>query len=75
MEAADGGQSELVRYLLDLGADATLENDQGQSALDIAAREGRRLTAYWEDNEALETRFAEVIESLGGTRDMLNPPE
>ncbi len=75
MEAADGGQPELVGYLLDLGADATLENDKGQSALDIAVREGRRLTAYWDDNEALKTRFAEVIEMLGGTRDMLRPPD
>jgi ankyrin repeat protein len=75
MAAADGGQPELVRYLLDLGADATLENDKGQSALDITVREGRRLTAFWDEDEALATRFAEVIELLGGTADMLNAPD
>jgi hypothetical protein len=73
MEAADGGQPELVSYLLENGADATLTNEQGQSALDIAVREGRRLTAFWDENEALRNRFAETIEILGGSRDMLDP--
>jgi ankyrin repeat protein len=75
MEAADNGQPQLVRYLLDLGADATLRNDDGRSALDIAASTGRRLISFWDENEDLENRFAEVIEMLGGSRDLLNPPE
>lgn len=75
MKAADGAQAELVRYLLDHGADATLKNGEGLSALDIAVREGRRLTAFWDEDEALKNRFSEVIETLGGSRQMLNPPE
>ena len=75
MEAADRGNAELVRYLLDRGADATLRNGDGQSALDIAVREGRRLTAFWDDDEALRNRFSAVIETLGGSPDMLDMKE
>ena len=75
MKAADGGQPELSRYLLDHGADAALTNEGGHTALDIAVREGRRLSAFWEDKENVRIRYSEVIEILGGTRDMLNPPE
>ena len=72
MEAADGGQPELVRYLLEKGADASLVNDNGELALDIAAREGRRLMSFWDDNEALKGRFSEVVEILGGSPAMLD---
>jgi len=72
MEAADSAQVELVRYLLEKGADPTLANDDGELALDIAVREGRRLTAFWDDNEALERRFSEVVEILGGSPAMLD---
>ena len=71
MEAADGGQVELVRYLLEKGADASLANDDGELALDVAVREGRRLTAFWDENEALKRRFTEVVELLGGSPAML----
>ncbi len=72
MKAADGGQPELARYLLELGADASLINDDGRTALDIAVGEGRRLTAFWDENEALRSRFAALIEILGGTADALD---
>lgn len=75
MKAADKGQPELTRYLLGLGADAALKNDKGETALDIAAREGRRLLSHWDDHEALRSRFTQTIEILGGTADMLEPPE
>ena len=75
MKSADKGNPELTRYLLNLGADAALKNDRGETALDIAAREGRRLLSHWEDHEALRSRFTQTIEILGGTADMLEPPE
>ena len=75
MEAADGGQPELLRYLLDKGADPNLRNDDGELAVDIAAREGRRLTAFWDENEELKARFTDVVETLGGSADMLEPLE
>jgi len=75
MEAADGGQPELLRYLLDKGADPNLRNDDGELAVDIAAREGRRLTAFWDENEELKARFTDVVETLGGSADMLEPIE
>ena len=75
MEAADGGQSGLLRHLLARGADATLVNDEGRTALDIAVREGRRLTAIWDEYESIRNRFGEAIEVLGGTRDMLDQPD
>ena len=75
MKAADGGQPELTRYLLEHGADATLVNDEGQTALDIAVREGRRLTAFWDEDERVRRRFSEVVEILGGSSDMLDPVE
>lgn len=75
MKAADKGQPELTRYLLNKGADVALKNDKGETALDIAAREGRRLLSHWEDHEALRSRFTQTIEILGGTADMLVPPE
>ncbi|RZV35371.1 MAG: hypothetical protein EX272_10720 [Chromatiales bacterium] len=72
MEAADGAQVELVRYLLEKGADPALTNDDGELALDVAVREGRRLTSFWDDNEALKRRFTEVVEILGGSPAMLD---
>ena len=72
MEAADSAQVELVRYLLDKGADPTLRNEDGELALDVAVREGRRLTSFWNDNEALKRRFTEVVEILGGSPAMLD---
>ena len=71
MEAADGGQPELTTYLLELGADATLTDDKGETALDIAVREGRRLTAFWDEREDVRTRFGDTIELLGGSRKAL----
>ena len=75
MKAADKGQPMLTRYLLEKGADATLRNDDGETALEIAAREGRRLMSHWEDHGALRIRFTETVEILGGTGDMLDPPQ
>ena len=75
MEAADNGQPELVRHLLDRGADATLKNDDGRSALDIAVREGRRMTRIWDEDETMKSRFSEVIEILGGDPDSLDVTE
>ncbi len=72
MEAADGGQPELTTYLLELGADAMLTDDKGQTALDIAISEGRRLTAFWDEREDLRARFGDTIEVLGGNREALN---
>ena len=65
----------MTRYLLEHGADATLVNDEGQTALDIAVREGRRLTAFWDEDERVKNRFSEVVEILGGSSEMLNPVE
>jgi len=75
MEAADSAQVELVRYLLDKGADANLRNDDGELALDVAVREGRRLTAFWDENDELERRFTEVVKTLGGSPDLLDKPK
>ncbi|MDJ0710792.1 MAG: ankyrin repeat domain-containing protein [Woeseiaceae bacterium] len=72
MEAADGGQPELVTYLLELSADTTLTDDKGETALDIAIREGRRLTAFWDESVELKSRFGDTIELLGGDRDLLD---
>ena len=72
MEAADSAQVELVRYLLEKGADPALTNDKGELALDIAVREGRRLTSFWDKNEALKRRFTDVVEILGGSPAMLD---
>ncbi len=72
MEAADGAQPELVRYLLDLGADATLTNDEGQTALDIVVLEGRRMTRIWDEKPELKARYGDSIEHLGGSREMLD---
>ncbi len=72
MEAADGAQPELVRYLLDLGADATLTNDKGETALEIVVREGRRMTRVWDEKPELKRRYGDSIEHLGGSREMLD---
>ena len=72
MEAADGAQPELVRYLLDLGADASLTNDKGETALDIVVLEGRRMTRFWDEKPELKRRYGDSIEHLGGSRDMLD---
>ncbi len=72
MEAADGAQPEIVRYLLDLGADATLTNDEGQTALDIVVLEGRRMTRIWDEKPELRKRYGDSIEHLGGSREMLD---
>lgn len=75
MAAADGGHAQLVRQLLELGADADLKNDEGKTALEIAAQEGRRLIGFWDENDSLKRRFTSVLEALGGTEEMLNQPE
>ncbi|MDJ0748429.1 MAG: ankyrin repeat domain-containing protein [Woeseiaceae bacterium] len=72
MEAADGAQPEIVRYLLDLGADATLTNDRGETPLDIVVREGRRMTRIWDEKPELKLRYGDSIEHLGGSREMLD---
>ncbi len=72
MEAADGAQPELVKYLLDLGADATLTNEEGETALDIVVREGRRMTRIWDEKPELKIRYGDSIEHLGGNREMLD---
>lgn len=40
MVAASTGQTDVVRYLLRVGADATLKGDDGMTALHMAAKEG-----------------------------------
>ena len=72
MEAADGAQPEILRYLLDKGADATLTNEKGETALDIVVREGRRMTRFWDDKPELRKRYGDAIEHLGGSREMLD---
>ena len=66
MHAADRSHPSLVKQLLDKGADASLTNEKGETALDIAVREGRRLTRFWKKKKELKSKFSEVITLLGG---------
>ena len=45
MMAARGGQSEVAKVLIEAGADVSLKNDQGLSAVDFALRSEHRDTA------------------------------
>jgi hypothetical protein len=40
MNAAESGQPEMIRYLLSAGADASIADDRGETALAIASRRG-----------------------------------
>ena len=72
MKAADGGKAELVKYLLEIGADPDLKNDEGQTALDIALSEGRRMSRIRKNKPEVAERFGNTIEMLGGNRESLN---
>jgi ankyrin repeat protein len=71
MAAADRGQAELAQYLLERGADASLRDGEGRTALDIAKMEGRRLSRVWDEKPEVAQHFGDVIEILGGDRAVL----
>ncbi|GHA17414.1 hypothetical protein GCM10008090_28880 [Arenicella chitinivorans] len=66
MLAARRSHPELVKLLLARGADPKVRNAEGLTALDIAVKEGRRLTKFWKRKAHLKQRYAETISQLGG---------
>jgi hypothetical protein len=73
MNAAEGAHADVLRYLLYLGADATLKDDSGQTALDIAAGRGRGMIEFWDDDQNIKARYTRTVEMLGGNSEMLEP--
>ncbi|RBP51123.1 ankyrin repeat domain-containing protein [Arenicella xantha] len=66
MKAASRSHPELVKLLINRGAEKSLKNEQGLTALDLAIREGRRLTRFWKNDTVLKEKYQAVIEALGG---------
>ena len=74
MIAASRSKSQFVEYLLAQGADPSLKNNKGETALDRAIKDGRRLTRIWDKNLALKAAYADTIRMLGGDPAVLDMP-
>ncbi|RLU03951.1 MAG: ankyrin repeat domain-containing protein [Ketobacter sp.] len=74
MIAASRSKSRFVEYLLAQGANPSLKNNKGETALDQAIKDGRRLTRIWDKNLALKAAYTDTIRMLGGDPAVLDKP-